>query len=124
MSGLDINFSPNPNNGSLLLLNRSSAIKQRLKTAVKTRFYERKFWPSLGSQVANVLFDNYSRSLTEYIIRKAILNAIIYQEPMVRDVKVVVQYNDADNQITATIDYKEVQENTPQTFDISLGRLR
>jgi len=124
MTGLDINFTPNPNNGNLLILNDTQSIKQRLKSLVKTSFYERKFWPTLGCQVNNLLFENYSKILTEYIARKTILNAIEYQEPRVKEVKVIVQYRDGEDSLEITVEYQKVEENIRETVQIIIDRLR
>jgi len=124
MPDLDINFKPHPVTGDLLVKSNEDSITQSLKTIVKTAYYERKFWPNLGCQIANALFDNYSTSLTEFTVRKSILEAIRWQEPRAKDVEVTVVYNDGNLSLDCEITFTPIKESKRVIARVFLERVR
>ena len=124
MSDLDINFEPHPITGDVMKVSDEKSITQSIKSWVLTAFYERKFWPNLGCQTANVLFENYSESLTEYVLTKSIENVIRYQEPRAQHVKVEVEFVEGDNAIYASISYLPVNALNEVTVRTQLQRIR
>ena len=124
MTDVDLSFKPNPVTGDLSVLSAEDSIRQSVQNIVKTAYYERKFWPNLGSQVADALFDNYSASLTEFTIRKSILEAIRWQEPRARDVEVSVVYNDADFSMDCEITFTPISDRNRLTTRVFLERVR
>lgn len=123
MPDIDISFDVNPINGELATVTSDDSIKQRITTLVKTGFYERLMWPSLGCQARSSLFELYSRDLTEFTIRQTILSTIRYQEPLVKDVEVVVDFNDIDS-VSCTVTFVVRNSNRIQQVDVFLERLR
>lgn len=124
MSDININFDAHPVTGDITKLSDEASITQSIKTLVLTAFYERKFYPNLGSQVADALFENYSESLSEFTISKSIENVINFQEPRAKNVRVQVDFNEAQYAIEARITYIPVNSLDEITVKIPLERIR
>lgn len=124
MTDLDINFEAHPITGDLIILDEITSIKQSVKNLIKTSFYERKFWPNLGCQIANSLLEIYSQSLTEYTITKSIQNVIKYQEPRARNVLIEVIFNEGNLSIDAKITFTPVNSINSVTIRTPLQRIR
>jgi phage baseplate assembly protein W len=122
-SDLDLDFMINPITGDINKKKGVDAIKRSIRNLIFTNYYERPFKSTIGSDVRSLLFDNVDL-MTATFIEDAIIKLINNFEPRVRlsQVKVVA---DIDNHgFNVTIEYIEVNTETPATFNLFLERIR
>ena len=124
MTDFSMNMTPHPLTGDIEILNELDSIVQSIRNLAQTAFYERPFWPNLGYQLVNSLFENYDQSLTEYALTKSITNLIAFQEPRARDVRVSVRVSNSRQEIDASINFLPVNSINRVTVVQPLTRLR
>ncbi len=124
MTDFNINFDAHPVTGDISIVDDIESIRQSIRNLIQTAFYEVPFWPNIGSQIANALFENYSQTLTEYTITKSIQNVIRYQEPRARDVRIEVDFRAGNREIDVIVTFFPVNSSTRQTVRAPLQRVR
>ena len=72
---MDLNITPHPSSGDLVLKYDKDAVKRSLRNIMLTNDYERPFRPSFGANLRAQLFE-LADDLTKYEIRKEITEAI------------------------------------------------
>lgn len=100
-----------------------AAIKASIKNLILTNNYERPFHPEIGSQVNNLLFENWTpmmRSVLERTIRQTIENF----EPRVDLISVTVSPDPDSYSVDVSIDYAILNTQTVQTVNLALERTR
>lgn len=122
-SDLDLNFIANPATGDITSKNDANAIKQSIKNLVLTRNFERPFHPEIGSQVYNLLFDQFS-PMTQSMMEQAIRNTITNFEPRVNLRKVSVALNNDNQTAYVTVMFTILNTAQPITVDLTLKRTR
>ena len=100
------------------------SIRQSIRNLIQTAFYEVPFWPNIGSQIANTLFENYSQTLTEFTITKSIQNVIRYQEPRAQDVRIEVDFRAGNREIDVIVTFFPVNSANIQSVRAPLQRVR
>lgn len=120
---LDLNFIANPATGDVTSKYDANAIKQSIKNLVMTRNYERPFHPEIGSQVYNLLFDQFS-PMTQNMMEQAIRNTITNFEPRVNLRKVAVTLNNDNHTAYVAIVFTILNTVQPISVDITLKRTR
>ena len=122
-SDLDLDFQINPITGDINKKKGVDAIKRSVRNLIFTNYYERLFKSEIGSDVRALLFDNVDL-MTATFLEAAIIKLINNFEPRVRlqQVKVVA---DIDNHgFNVTIQYVELNTESPATFNLFLERIR
>jgi phage baseplate assembly protein W len=122
-SDLDLDFQINPITGDINKKKGVDAIKRSVRNLIFTNYYERLFKSEIGSDVRALLFDNVDL-MTATFLEDAIIKLINNFEPRVRlqQVKVVA---DIDNHgFNVTIQYVELNTESPATFNLFLERIR
>lgn len=122
-SDLDLNFIANPATGDITSKNDANAIKQSIKNLVLTRNFERPFHPEIGSQVYNLLFDQFS-PMTQSMMEQAIRNTITNFEPRVNLRKVSVALNNDNQTAYVTVVFTILNTVQPISVDLTLKRTR
>lgn len=114
---LDLNFLEHPATGDIVKLKDERAITTAIKNLLFTNFYERKFNPSLGSNINDMLFEPMDTATTNSI-RQEIKNVIDNFEPRV-DLRAVQVYPDFDNnryEVSIVYFIKNYAEPTETSF--------
>ena len=83
---IDLNITPHPSSGDLVLKYDKEAIKRSIRNIMLTNNYERPFKPSFGANLRGLLFE-LADDLTKFEIRRQIEDAIMSFEPRVRITK-------------------------------------
>lgn len=115
---ISLSFKRHPVTNDIFSINGKDVIKRSVINLVRTKVGERFFASILGTDIENLLFD-----LDTFAIQSSldiqIKNVLSNFEPRVNlnDVSV----NIVDNEVTVTIDYEIVgQESDPQQIDVLL----
>jgi len=122
-SDLDLLFQAHPYTSDVNRKFNLEAIKASVKNLILTKNYERPFHPEIGTQVTNMMFENYSPILRN-TIEKSIMMSIERFEPRVRMISVDVIENQDTNEIMVDITFAPKNTDTPITITQTLGRLR
>tara|TARA_B100002019_G_C20831615_1_gene385557 strand:+ start:91 stop:489 length:399 start_codon:yes stop_codon:yes gene_type:complete len=97
-------FTKHPVTGDVSVITNESAINRAVRNLVLTSFGERPFDPSIGSDVADVLFENVS-PFTAGLVASKIRETIASFEPRVRVTDVEVNPDVDNNAYEVTIIY-------------------
>tara|TARA_B100000676_G_C17776871_1_gene679740 strand:+ start:203 stop:604 length:402 start_codon:yes stop_codon:yes gene_type:complete len=116
----DVAFHPASND--ILLNTNELAIQNSIKNLLMTNRYERPFQPNIGSDVKQMLFENFSM-LTEARVRNAIIETIENFEPRCNIIDVIVAGDPDNNRFDVEITFNVVNKQTPVTFDVILSRV-
>lgn len=79
---IDLNFFKHPVTGDISKKIDERAVITSLRNLVSTRFFDRKFHPEIYSQVADLLFEQFTPT-TKTLIERTIANLIDNFEPRV-----------------------------------------
>ena len=120
---LNITFSNHPISGDLAMLENNEAVKRSIKNLIFTRFYERPFQPTLGSDVLNQLFELFT-PITAQNLKSSISDAINNHEPRAELLDVFVGELLDDNRLEVTIVFRVVNQVEPTTLSVFLERTR
>lgn len=120
---LDLDFTRNRVTDDVNVLTGSSAIKRAVRNLVMLNFYEKKFNPSVGSNVKKLLFDNINM-LSATFLKDAIVNTITNFEPRVNIVQVIVAPNPDNNYYEVSVACIIKNTLLPITIDLYLKRIR
>ena len=101
---LNPSFSANPITGDIGVLKNEDAIKQAVRTLVLTQFGEKPFQPLFGSDIGNILFENFS-SVTLDNIANQIKITLESFEPRVKFNEVEGIYDEYTNSVELQIKY-------------------
>lgn len=119
----DINFSNNPLTNDVSSKLDIHAINQSLKNLVSTDRYERPFYPQIGCNLRNILFEPMDE-ITKRDLQDALKYTIKNFEPRVKLIDVIAQDLPDQNSYQVSVRY-EVRATSFQTqFDTILKRLR
>ena len=119
----DINFSNNPLTNDVSTKLDIHAINQSLKNLVSTDRYERPFYPQIGCNLRNILFEPMDE-ITKRDLQDALKYTIKNFEPRVKLIDVIAQDLPDQNSYQVSVRY-EVRATSFQTqFDTILKRLR
>lgn len=116
-------LTPHPISKDLGRIKNDQSIKQSLKNIVLTRFGERFFQPSIGSDVYNSLFEP-NDVIMEDNLRFAISNAIRFNEPRVNLINVDVYSYAEEDRIAVNIVFSIINSIQVQNVNLILGRVR
>ena len=119
----DLNFTPHPLSGDLVLKTNELAIKQAVKNLILTDFYERLFHPEIGSLVKSMLFEPFS-PLTRAMLIKTITDTIINHEPRVNLIRVDVAEEIDSHELRVDVVFSIVNTSTPINLNFLIDRTR
>jgi phage baseplate assembly protein W len=122
-SDLDLDFQINPITGDINKKKGVDAIKRSVRNLIFTNYYERPFKSEIGSDIRALLFDNVDL-MTATFLEDAIIKLINNFEPRVRLQQVKVVADIENHGFNVTIQYVEVNTETPATFNLFLERIR
>lgn len=119
----DLNFSNNPLTNDLTVKNDIQSINQSLKNLISTNLYERPFYPQIGSNIRNILFEPVD-TITLLDLQDAIKYTIQNYEKRVRLIGVIAEDLPDQNSYRVQIRYEIRSSQYTTTFDTVLKRLR
>ena len=122
---INLSFSPHPVTKDLTVLRNENAIKRSVRNIVQTIPTERFFNSILGSDVRNLLFDNYVDFGTASAIEDQITIAIQNFEPRVDNLQVNVNPRPDQNEFTVNVLFDIIGQEFPaQDFTFILQATR
>ena len=122
---INLSFSPHPVTKDLTVLRNENAIKRSVRNIVQTIPTERFFNSILGSDVRNLLFDNYVDFGTASAIEDQITIAIQNFEPRVDNLQVNVEPRPDDNEFEVNVLFDIIGQEFPtQDFTFILQAAR
>jgi phage baseplate assembly protein W len=116
-SDIDFTFTKKPSVGDIALSYDQQAVIRSVRNLLQTNQYERKFNPSLGSNINALLFE-LNTPITAAAIKSEIVNTITNYEPRVslQTVDVVSTRNQLGYNVTVTF----FMENSTQATTVTL----
>ena len=122
---INLSFSPHPVTKDLTVLRNENAIKRSVRNIVQTIPTERIFNSILGSDVRDLLFDNYVDFGTASAIEDQIKIAIQNFEPRVDNLQVNVNPKPDDNEFEVNVLFDIIGQEFPaQDFTFILQATR
>ena len=122
-SDLDLLFDINLFTKDVNRKTNIEAIKASVKNLVLTKNYEKPFHPEIGTQIDNLLFDNYTPAIKS-AAERSIRNTIERFEPRVRLIEVAIKEDQDNNSLIVNITFTPKNYDLPVTVQTTLGRLR
>lgn len=120
---LDLNLTPHPVTGEIIVKTNADAVKQAIVNLVLTNLGERFFHPSIGSDVRRSLFENFG-DITAIVLKKQIERVIRAYEPRAELLSVTVGVEEDYNRYAVKIVFRPINLNTPVIIDFFLERTR
>ena len=122
---INLSFEPHPVTKDLTVLRNENAIKRSVRNIVQTIPTERFFNSILGSDVRNLLFDNYVDFGTASVIEDQIRIAIENFEPRVDNLQVNVNPKPDENEFEVNVLFDIIGQEFPaQDFSFILQATR
>ena len=122
---INLSFEPHPVTKDLTVLRNENAIKRSVRNIVQTIPTERFFNSILGSDVRDLLFDNYVDFGTASAIEDQIKIAIQNFEPRVDNLQVNVNPKPDDNEFEVNVLFDIIGQEFPaQSFSFILQAAR
>ena len=120
---LDLNLTPHPVTGDVVVKTGAGAITQALKTVVQTNFFERPFHSDVGADLRAQMFELFSPIVAKAIERN-VRRCVDNDEKRAQLLKLVVDERRAQNGVRVQITYQPLHLVTPVTVDLFLKRVR
>ena len=122
---INLSFTPHPVTKDLTVLRNENAIKRSVRNIVQTIPTERFFNSIIGSDVRNLLFDNFVDFGTASAIEDQITIAIQNFEPRVDNLQVQVNPRPDQNEFTVNVLFDIIGQEFPaQDFTFILQATR
>lgn len=119
----DLNFRSHPISGDLVMKNDLEAVKQSIKSLIKTPFYDRKFHPEIGCQAKGLLF-SFVSDVTIETLRTVVLEVLINHEPRIKVLDILVSIDDNEAHYQLDIIFTLVNTTESQKVTTFLKRVR
>ena len=120
---LDLRFEPHPESGDLFVLKDENAIKTALKNLIQLNFYDVPFDPLLGSNISNLLFEDFS-VVTKLSLERNIQLLIHQHDNRIVIDKVLLEQIEEKHQLNITIEYYTTYSEELKTFSTIIKRTR
>ena len=121
---INMSFKRNPLTDDIVVLKNENAIAQAVKNLVLTAVGERFYKPTLGSELASLLFENLD-PVTASQIQSFVENLIEVFEPRVALKRTTVSPDIDNNAYAISIEYQIVEDNLPiQVLQFPLTKTR
>ena len=122
---INLSFTPHPVTKDLTVLRNENAIKRSVRNIVQTIPTERFFNSILGSDVRDLLFDNFVDFGTASAIEDQIIISIENFEPRVDNLQVNVEPRPDQNEFEVTVSFDIIGQEFPtQDFTFILQATR
>ena len=122
---INLSFTPHPVTKDLTVLRNENAIKRSVRNIVQTIPSERFFNSILGSDVHDLLFDNFVDFGTASAIEDQIIISIENFEPRVDNLQVNVEPRPDQNEFEVTVSFDIIGQEFPtQDFTFILQAAR
>ena len=122
-SDLDLTFAKHPVTKDVSKKIKDQAIIGSVRNLLLTRFYERPFNPTLGSNITQLLFEPVD-FVTASILSKEIQTTIQNYEPRVSVNEIIVTPDNENQRYDVTLKFFIVNSVKPITVTLFLNRLR
>ena len=122
-SDIPLSFTAHPITGNIKKSINRDAVKNSVRNIILTNHGERFFKPKFGGNVTSKLFENASK-FTEFNTARSIRIALANYEPRAEVIKLKVTSNPDNNNLTATLKFRVVNDPQPITLDVILERIR
>lgn len=122
-SDIFTNMNIHPSKLDLVLHYNEDAVSRSIKNILLTSRGERLFDPGFGSDIKNILFENFSPQ-TETMLREYIKTAIQNYEPRANLMDVAVSALIDQNAYAVTIIFSIINRSEPVTLQFLLNRIR
>lgn len=122
-SDLDLAFTKHPVTKDVSKKTKENAIIGAVRNILLTRFYERPFNPTLGSNITQLLFEPVDY-VTASIVSKEITVALHNFEPRVSINEVIVTPDEEHQRYDVKLTFFIVNSVKPITVNLFLNRLR
>ena len=119
---IDLNITPHPSSGDLVLKQDKEAVKRSVRNIMLTNNYERPFNPNFGANLRGLLFE-LADDMTKFEIRNQITEALEMLEPRVRVDNIFLTQSRA-NTMHVNLHYGVVGVKEPQELEVILQRVR
>lgn len=119
---IDLNITPHPSSGDLVLKQDKEAVKRSVRNIMLTNNYERPFKPNFGANLRGLLFE-LADDMTKFEIRNQISEALEMLEPRVRVDNIFLTQSRA-NTMHVNLHYGVVGVKEPQELEVILQRVR
>ena len=119
---IDLNITPHPSSGDLVLKQDKEAVKRSVRNIMLTNDYERPFKPNFGANLRGLLFE-LADDITKMEIRNQISEALEMLEPRVTIDEIYLQ-STRNNEMHVNLHYGVVGVREPQTLEVILQRVR
>jgi len=119
----DLSFTKNSITGDINKKLDVNAVKQSMKNLILSGTFERPFQPDLGTDLGNLLFENFTM-FTADRIKNTIENVLenFEKRVIVEEVECNPQYD--NNTYDVTVRFTVVGINQPEELQVKLERLR
>ena len=119
---IDLNITPHPSSGDLVLKQDKEAVKRSVRNIMLTNNYEIPFKPNFGANLRGLLFE-LADDMTKFEIRNQISEALEMLEPRVRVDNIFLTQSRA-NTMHVNLHYGVVGVKEPQELEVILQRVR
>lgn len=121
----DINlmFNPHPYSKDILTRKNIDAVKTSIQNLILTKNYERPFHPEIGSQVSNLMFENFIPS-TVAALKKSIEDTISKFEPRASIIDINIIDNSEQNAVDIEVTFSLNNVTSPVTVLTTINRVR
>ena len=119
---IDLNITPHPSSGDLVLKKDNDAVKRSLRNIMLTNNFERPFKPNFGANLRGLLFE-LADDITKMEIRNQISEALEMLEPRVRIDEIYLTQT-RPNEMNVNLHYGIVGSREPQEIEVILQRVR
>lgn len=115
--GMKFPIQINPMTGRFMESDGAENIRESVYLILTTQKGERLARPGFGSQIQGYPFQDFS-STRRHMMQREVRNAIVSQEPRVKDVSVKIEWDQEKAQVLVYVDY--TVRDTGQAGQISL----
>jgi phage baseplate assembly protein W len=122
-SDLDLRFLPQPSTGDISMKYDEQSVIRSIRNLLQTNMYERLFQPTLGSSVAQLLFEPLS-PLTASRLEDEVARMITNYEPRATINQILVSAQPDSNAFSVYLSVYIGNQTTPTAINIILTRSR
>jgi phage baseplate assembly protein W len=122
-SDLDLRFTPQPSTGDVSMSYDEQSVIRSVKNLLLTRPFERPFYPTVGSQIDNLLFEPVT-PLTANLIRDEVIRTITNWEPRVKIATLDIVANPDQNGYSISMFMYIGNNSQPTGVNLILKRTR
>ena len=120
---LDLSLKIHPIRKDIIPLKDDNAIKNAVRNLLISNFFERPFQPSLGANLRGLLFEP-AGGITEMNLRENIERVLIRHEPRIEVIQIIVKNLEDQNAYNCVVVFKIKEDDTEESVEIILRRLR